>query len=84
MKIETIVNALVLALVYVRNEWWAGNKEKYDRRNRQQLAFRARILKMDAEHLELAKVVNRLRIHRMNEDRLLAYDLAKKILRGRK
>ena len=49
MKIETIVNALVLALVYVRNEWWTGNKEKYDRRNRQQLAFRARILKMDEE-----------------------------------
>ena len=30
--------------------------------------------------LELAKVVNRLRIHRMHEDRLLAYKIAKKIL----
>ena len=34
--------------------------------------------------LELAKVVNRLRIHRMHEDRLLAYKIAKKILEDNK
>jgi hypothetical protein len=34
--------------------------------------------------MELAKVVNRLRIHRMNEDYLLAFELAKEILKEAK
>ena len=128
MKIETILNALVLALVYVRNEWWTGDKEKYDRRNRQQVAFRARILRICrnnwrfaweaselrggelqrqlfterelheleiaekdaaideaylqiAQLMELARIVDRLRKHRMNSDYLIVLDLAPKILK---
>ena len=86
MKIETILNAVEDAWEDIL--WLSQFNQKYiqqiDRRKRQRKAFRSRIIRMDAEHMELAKVVNRLRIHRMNEDRLLAYDLAKKILKGRR
>ena len=81
MKLLAILNALEVATLDLANEHFVGN---YSRRARQRKAFRSRIIRMDAEHMELARVVNRLRIHRMNEDRLLAYDLAKKILRGNK
>ena len=89
MKIETIVNAMEKARGYliIRNP----SVPKNIRGKRQYLAFRARILRMDAaideayvqiaQLMELARLVDRLRKHRMNSDYLIVLDLAPKILK---
>ena len=92
MKLETYLNAIILAdkrLALCRfgfdNKW----RKYWDVRKleRQAHAFRARILRMDAEKdvqisqmMELVRTVDNLRKNRLNSDYIFAMDLAKMLI----